>query len=448
MSPEQLQQRKTKTTSRLARQLPQGISTVSVVGLGYVGLPLSLIAAARGYHVIGFDIDDVKVAQLARREANFLSESEEAEFKHAKHLSITSDERMLIDVDAFLICVPTPVNDEHEPNLAPLISACTIVGRHLSPGALVVVESTVNPGVCEEVALATLSRVSGLNKNEFDFAHCPERINPGDKRYDVATIPRVIGGATARALERASKLYESFLEAPVMKMDSIKEAEAVKMIENAFRDINIAFVNELAVSFDRVGIDIVNVIRGASTKPFGFMPFYPGCGVGGHCIPVDPHYLIRYGREHGFEHTFLLAARRINSRMPHYCVHILEQALREQGKKLRGSTIALLGVAYKRDVPDTRESPAAVILDELVRRGAIVRTFDPYVASTSARTLPDALKDADAALIATDHSQFCYLAPQFFEENGVTLVIDGRNCLDKDLFADSPVVYRGIGRSV
>ena len=416
------------------------------MGLGYVGLPLSLLAASRGFRVIGFDIDEVKVAQLSRREADFLSEEERVRFKHTPTLSVTSDEEELREADAFIVCVPTPVHENRLPDLRPLESACAIVGRHLTEGALVIIESTVSPGVCEEVALPILERASGLSRSEFDFAHCPERVNPGDERWDVRLIPRVIGAMSSRAQERAVRLYSELLDAELLRMGSIKEAEAVKMVENAFRDINIAFVNELALSFDRAGIDIVNVIRGASTKPFGFMPFYPGCGVGGHCIPVDPYYLIRYGRENGFEHKFLITARRINSQMPIYVVHLLERALKAKKKKPAGSTVALLGLAYKRGVPDMRESPAQAIHDALVRRGVAVRTFDPYVPSTTAKTLEQALEGADAAIIATDHDEFTSLSPEMLLRHGVDILVDGRNCLNKDLFEHSGVLYRGVGR--
>ncbi|MCR4325872.1 MAG: nucleotide sugar dehydrogenase [Patescibacteria group bacterium] len=423
------------------------ITSIGVVGLGYVGLPLAILAASRGFRVVGFDIDDVKVAQLARREAHFLSSEEAALFKHTPTLSVTANERDFERLDAYIICVPTPVHENHLPDLRPLESACAIVGPHIKHGTLVVIESTVSPGVCEEVALPILERSSGRSRDDFHFAHCPERINPGDKDWNVHTISRVIGARTPHDLERASKLYENLIDAEIVQMGSIKEAEAVKMVENAFRDVNIAFVNELAISFDRAGIDLVNVIRGASTKPFGFVPFYPGCGVGGHCIPVDPYYLIRYGKRNGFEHRFLIAARRVNSRMPLYAVSVLEEALKEKKKKLSGAVVAILGLAYKRDVPDVRESPAAVIHDALLRKGVAVRTFDPYVPGTTAKRLEDALSGVDAALVATDHTQFCSLTPQYFESHGVDVVVDGRNCLDKEAFMNSRILYRGIGRN-
>ena len=425
------------------------LDTVAIIGLGYVGLPLAILTAERGYETVGYDIDEVKIAQLEKREANFLSTDETQAFKEARKLAITSDERQLDAATVFIICVPTPVHENHEPDLHPLKGAAETVGRHLKRGDMVVVESTVNPGVCESVALPVLERISGLHRDEFDFAHCPERINPGDARWDVRSIPRVLGARTPRALVRASALYSKLVDGKIKQMGSIKEAEAVKMVENSFRDINIAFVNELAMAFDKAGIDIVNVLDGASTKPFGFMAHYPGCGVGGHCIPVDPYYLIRYGVENGFEHRFLATARRINERMPAYTVSLLEDALEEKGKKLAGSTIALLGLAYKKDVPDVRESPALVIEKILKERGARVRAYDPYAMHAgNVRSIDAALTHADACIIATDHSLIRTLSPEQFMAHGVYTVVDGRNCLDKKAFMGSQVSYRGIGRSV
>jgi len=431
-------------------------TTIAVVGLGYVGLPLAILASRRGYKVVGFDIDEVKIAQLQEREANFLNDDDAEAFREAKDLVLTDNEQELNAADTFIVCVPTPVHENHIPDLGPVISASTIVGKHLRRGALVVIESTVNPGVCERISLPILEKVSGLSRDDFHFAHCPERINPGDAKWDVRTIPRVIGGLNPESLDRAATLYESLIEAQIVRMKNIKEAEAVKMVENSFRDINIAFVNELAMAFDKAGIDIVNVIRGASSKPFAFMPHFPGCGVGGHCIPVDPYYLIRYGQENGFEHRFLMTARRINSGMPIYAVQMLDDMLRSRSGKfdrrrkssLRGVQVALLGLAYKRDVPDLRESPALIIKKELEKRGADVRTYDPYaVGASSEKTLEDALVGADAALIATDHTLFRTLSPQSFEKYGVGVVVDGRNCLDKESFLGTGIAYRGIGRT-
>ncbi|HEX8946659.1 MAG TPA: nucleotide sugar dehydrogenase [Candidatus Paceibacterota bacterium] len=422
------------------------VGSVAVVGLGYVGLPLAILAGERGFWVRGFDVDTRKLESLRARRAPFLSKEETAQFKKSR-MHIGDNDALLVDADIYLICVPTPVNENHEPDLGPLIEASKRIGPYVRKGALVIIESTVDPGACERVALPIIERDSGLTaEKDFLFAHCPERINPGDSVWDVRTIPRVVGGSGEKSLNAAVAFYQSILDAPIKPMGSIREAEAVKMVENAFRDVNIAFVNELAMSFAKGGLDIVNVIEGASTKPFAFMPHFPGCGVGGHCIPVDPYYLIRYGHENGFEHRFLAMAREINNGMPHYTVDLLEQELEERGAELNGATVALLGLAYKRDVPDLRESPALTIRSALEMRGAIIRTFDPFVPGESTHTSLESVFDgADAAIIATDHSLFRTLAPEQFQRYGISVVIDGRNCLDKLAFAESPVTYRGIG---
>jgi len=419
-----------------------------VVGLGYVGLPLALLAESRGFLVRGFDIDAQKVASLREREASFLSEEEAGAFSKSKMI-IASDESVLDAADVYIICVPTPVDGNHYPDLTPLVSASDAVGRHIQSGALVVIESTVNPGACEEVALPVIERQSGLRaEHDFFFAHCPERVNPGDPAWQVRSIPRVVGAVGPASLARAFALYRTLTESEVLPMQSIKEAEAVKMVENAFRDVNIAFVNELAMSFAKAGIDITHVLAGASTKPFAFMPHQPGCGVGGHCIPVDPYYLIRYGRKNGFEHRFLVAAREINNGMPRYTVDLLEEALESTlGHPLVGARVALLGLAYKRDVPDLRESPALAIREELIKRGVLVRSYDPFITRESTvKSTADALAGADAVLIATDHSVFTSLTPEILKKAGVRILIDGRNCLDKDAFLSADIVYRGIGR--
>lgn len=421
--------------------------TIAVIGLGYVGLPLAVLAETRGYRVVGYDVDEIKIALLQERNAPFLPNEESVQFKKSR-MRLSADERILDGALVHIVCVPTPVNEDHVPDLDPLIGACTAVGRHLKKGSLVVIESTVNPGVCETVALPVLERESGLvGEKDFFFAHCPERINPGDAKWTTRTLPRVIGASGPESKARATRLYASLIDGPITPMASLKEAEAVKMVENAFRDINIAFVNELAMSFDKAGIDLMNVIRGASTKPFAFMPHFPGCGVGGHCIPVDPYYLIRYGRENGFEHRFLMTARQINNEMPRYTVRLLEQLMRRKNMTLAGSTIALLGLAYKRDVPDLRESPALIIETELKRNGARVLTFDPFVPEkSSAHSLKEALSGADAAIIATDHTIFRSLSPQEFLNQGVNILVDGRNCLSKEAFVKSGIAYHGIGR--
>ena len=436
-----------RPSGQTTNQVPTTASTVAVVGLGYVGLPLALLAEERGFSVRGFDIDTARIANLQKHKAPFLSHDEAAQLEKSQ-ITFSTDEKILRGANIIVVCVPTPVDDDHRPELAPLMSASEAVGRQLRRGVLVVIESTVNPGACENLALKALQRESRLRAEEdFYFAHCPERINPGDATWTVQNIPRVVGASGPKSLRRAVDFYRSVTTADIVSMASIKEAEAVKMVENTFRDVNIAFINEIAMSFAKAGIDVANVIRGASTKPFGFLPHYPGCGVGGHCIPVDPYYLIRYGRENGFEHRFLVAAREVNNGMPRYTVDLLEKALAEREVPLAGATVALLGLGYKRDVPDLRESPALVIRTELIARGARVRAFDPFAPKESNVTsVAEALRGADATLVATDHTVFRELSPDDFIAQGVQTVVDGRNCLPKERFVAAGLQYRGIGR--
>ena len=420
---------------------------VAVIGLGYVGLPLVLLSEEAGYQVMGVDSDTAKVEALKQRIAPYLSAKEQVRFRKSK-LSLLSDTSYLKNADIILMCVPTPVYDNHEPNLEPVKEASRLIAANLRAGQLIIIESTVNPGVCEEVILPILKSRSGLSAgSDYFFAHCPERINPGDEKWTISNIPRVVGAADPRSLRYAASFYRSILDGDVHPMRSLKEAEAVKVVENSFRDINIAFVNELAMSFDRLRIDLLNVIRGASTKPFSFLPHYPGCGVGGHCIPVDPYYLITYAAQNGFTHRFMSLAREINNKMPHYTVDLLAAALKRIHRPLSGARIALLGLSYKKDVPDLRESPALAIKEELLRRGAIVRAYDPLVPEHSTeKNLERTIAGTHGAIIATDHTAFEKLQPELFLREGVTIIIDGKNCLSKETFLAAGIDYKGIGR--
>lgn len=421
------------------------ISSVAVIGLTEAGLPLAIRAASKGMRTIGFDMDEVKAAQLAQREAVYLSAEEAEEFKRAELLSITSNDADLRDIDAFVICVPalTGEGDAFE-NLAPLERAMRIVGKHLKEGALVIVESGVFPGVCERVLLPLLEKSSGLSREEFYFAHCPERREDGQREWDLAAIPRVVGGYNRESLAAARALYQTLLEADVYPVASLAEAEAVKMLENLFRDINTAFVNELAINFDRAGIDIVNVIKAASTKPFGFLPYYPNFNSGAHSAG-NPYYITRHGRANEFENQFISMSRRINNQMPQYVIRLLQESFDERKKSLRGSVVVVLGLADRKDAPRARGSGAHAIPSALEKKGATVRIFDPYIPGAG-RDIKETLIGADAAVIATDHSAFSSLNPRHFEELGVHIVVDSRNCLDKEAFRKSDVLYRGIGR--
>ncbi|HHH12379.1 MAG TPA: nucleotide sugar dehydrogenase, partial [Candidatus Moranbacteria bacterium] len=281
---------------------------VSVIGLGYVGLPLALRAAERGYEVVGYDPDRDKVASINEGQSPF-EDDFVSELLPKYPIKASEKEDVLRESDIVLICVPTPVDEMQNPIYDYVVSAAAAAARNLRSGALVVLESTVNPGVSEEIVLPIFEKKGLQVGRDFFLAHCPERINPGDPKWNVGNIPRVVGAFTEEGASRAVKFYRSIVDAPIKAMKSIREAEAVKVVENSFRDINIAFVNELAQSFDRLGIDIVDVIDGAATKPFAFLPHYPSCGVGGHCIPVDPYYLIEYAKKAGFDHRFMRAAR-------------------------------------------------------------------------------------------------------------------------------------------
>jgi nucleotide sugar dehydrogenase len=441
------------------------------VGLGYVGLPLAILAQDSGYQVTGVDSDQRKIANITQGRSPFTDQAV-SDWLSGNQLKVTNDYAAIKDISVIVVCVPTPVDENYNPDLTPVISACTGIAHHLQRGQLVVIESTINPGVCDEVVLPLLERESGLKcGRDFMLAHCPERINPGDSKYHVGNIARVVGGFDLSSLDAAYKFYSKIIAAPVKRMSSLKEAEAVKVVENSFRDVNIAFVNELAMSFTKLGIDVVNVINGAATKPFAFMPHYPGAGVGGHCIPVDPYYLIDYAKQNGFQHEFLSAARRINNHMPEFTVERLEYALESKGRSLDGARVTVLGLSYKAGVGDLRESPSTKIIQHLRDRGADVAAHDPYITQSAGikrsfeeagstselaffesstglvhQEIIESMRGAQAVIIATAHRQYLDLEPSDFSAAGIDTVVDGRNCLNKADFTAAGIAYHGIGR--
>lgn len=420
------------------------MQTVCIIGLGYVGLPLACLCAKKGYTTWGYDVDTTKVNRINQKKCPFNDERLQKELKTlaADSFKATSDPSIIRQCDTVIVCVPTPVDEKHMPDLAYVESAATTVAKHLKKGALVIVESTIYPGTCEEIVLPLLKKY--WTTNDFFLAHCPERIDPGNKQWNVENIPRVVGGLNAESTTKAAAFYRSILTSAVTELSSIKAAEAVKIMENTFRDVNIAFINEMAMSFDKLNIDILEVIKGANTKPFAFMPHYPGTGVGGHCIPVDPYYLIEKAKHSGFEHKFLSLAREINNNMPLYTVTRLEEALAAANKKVKGLSVAVLGLAYKANVDDTRESPSYKIIDILKKRGATVLAYDPYVPQQNTKEkVNDTLDNADAVIIATDHKEFKEMP---LERLKGKIVIDGKNCLDKEKVKKMCISYRGIGR--
>jgi len=421
---------------------------VTVIGLGYVGLPLACLCAEKGFEVSGIDLDK-RIAEAVNKGKSHIKDAAlEQKLASLKgKIAASVEPRSLKEADTIVVCVPTPAIGS-KPDLAPLKKACETISKSLSKGQLVIIESTVYPGTIEEIVKPILEKSRLKAGEDFFLGHCPERIDPGNTKFTLENIPRVLSCLSETGKEKAKAFYEAIVEADILVLENVKDAEAVKVMENSFRDINIAFVNELAKSFDKMGIDIGEVIRGASTKPFGFMPFYPGPGVGGHCIAQDPYYLIARAKKAGFRHRFLSLAREINESMPSYTVSLVEQALEKIGKKTHNSKVAVLGLSYKPNVDDTRKSPSLEIATALEKKGAVVKTFDPWVKSKSnCPSLAEAVKGVDAVILATHHSDFVKeLTPEFLVKQGVKAIIDARNVLDKKGIKEKGLVFKGIGK--
>ncbi len=417
---------------------------ISIVGLGYVGLPLALLTASKGFEVVGVDLDKDKIAAINERR-DPIGDKYIADNIASTTLQAADNFDAIATSQITVICVPTPVKNGYVPDLTPLKSAVELVAERMTKGALIIVESTINPGVCDEVVIPLLEHKSGLKINQdFYVSHCPERINPGDTKWFVENIPRVVGSSNDEGLKLTVAFYERVIDAQIKPMATIKEAEAVKIVENSFRDVNLAFVNELAMSFTKLGIDVKNVIDGAATKPFAFMPHYPSVGVGGHCIPVDPYYLIEYARGYDFEHEFLSLARAINNHMPEFTVERLIDGLSEAGLAIKGAKVAVLGLSYKANVADDRESPSYKLITILKEKGAKVATFDPYLsAKSSASSLEEVLMNQDAVVLATSHREFQAIDPKQLK---VKVFVDGKNVCDASSFTQAGIIYRGIGR--
>lgn len=421
---------------------------ICIFGLGYVGLPLACLAAEKGYKVTGVDVDDEKINLVN----NGISPIDDDELKNKLKIlkgkiKATNDGLNAVKESGIVvICVPTPVDENYHPNLKYVKESAKIISKVLKKGHLVILESTVAPMTTENILKPILEKSGLICGEDFYLCFCPERIDPGNKKFKLKDIPRVVGGINKESTERAINFYNSILDSEVLGLSSPEVAEAVKIMENTFRDINIAFVNEMAKSFDRLGIDITEVIRGASTKPFAFMPHYPGCGVGGHCISVDPYYLIEQASKKGFEHRFLRLAREINNSMPDYSVERVIEGLNEIGKSVRGTEISVLGLAYKGNVDDTRESPAFEIIEKLKKMNGNVKVFDPHIPEMSNfKTLDEALY-CECIIIVTDHDEFKNLDLNSVKERGVKVIIDGRNILDKEKVKELGIVYKGIGK--
>ena len=406
---------------------------VGVIGLGYVGLPLAVEFATSGFNVTGFDVDTSKVDEINAGRSYILDVKTDdvASSVRAGRLHATTDMSCLAEMDVIDICVPTPLRKTKDPDLSYVVQAVDAAKAHLKRGQLIILESTTYPGTTDEVVQPALEE-RGLKAGvDFYLAFSPERVDPGNQAYSTRTIPKVVGGVNPVSTELAGDLYGAIIE-KVIPVSSTQVAEMVKLLENTFRAVNIGLVNEIALMSHRMNIDVWEVIDAASTKPFGFMPFYPGPGLGGHCIPIDPFYLSWKARQNGFECRFIELAGHVNGSMPSFVVERVGEVLNTVKKAINGSKVHLFGVAYKKDVSDMRESPALDVLELLHRRGAVLSYTDPYVpvlthgdidlSSTAEAKAADGI---DCAVICTNHSVFDYerMVARF------PLIVDTRNAL-------------------
>ncbi|MBF85235.1 MAG: UDP-N-acetyl-D-glucosamine dehydrogenase [Acidobacteria bacterium] len=418
----------------LLQRLRGRSATVGVIGLGYVGLPLLVEFAKAGFSTIGFDVDHARVERIGRGESDIpdVATEELVAAVEAGRLLATTDVRRLTEVDTVNICVPTPLRKTKDPDLSFVAAATESVGAHLQAGQLIILESTTYPGTTEEVVQPRLERGGLKVGRDFFLAFSPERVDPGNAEWRTANIPKVVGGIDPASTELAAALYQQIVDT-VVPVSSTRVAEMVKLLENTFRAVNIGLVNELALMCRDLGVNVWEVIDAAKTKPFGFMPFYPGPGLGGHCIPIDPFYLSWKARQNGFESRFIELAGHINGRMPRYVLERISDALNTVGKPLKGSTIHLFGIAYKANVGDTRESPAIDLAQLLRARGASLSYSDPYAAVLElGPSHLDAIEPAtafdqgfDCAVITTSHSLFDY--DEIVRRS--PLIVDTRNAL-------------------
>lgn len=422
---------------------------IGVIGLGYVGLPLVVEFGVNGFKGYGFEVDSHKANQI-NEGTSYIGDVPSDRVKRLvdeKLLQATTDFQHLRECDAIIICVPTPLRKTKEPDVSYILAAAEQIQKNLRRGQLIILESTTYPGTTDEVLLPMFEETGLKLDEDFLLAFSPERVDPGNPHFLTHNIPKVVGGVTPDSTEVAAHLYSQIVK-DVHAVTSARVAEAAKLLENTFRAVNIGMANEMARLCYALNIDTWEVIKAAATKPFGFMAFYPGPGIGGHCIPLDPHYLSWKARQHGFDSRFISLAEEVNSRMPEHVVQLVADGLNDDSKSMKGSTVLLLGVAYKKDIDDVRESPALSIIDRLRAKGAHVRYHDPFVSEvrfddahtdsageplSSIALTDEALNSADCVIIVTDHStvdykRVCSLAP---------LVVDTRNALNGEMRQES-----------
>jgi UDP-N-acetyl-D-glucosamine dehydrogenase len=431
----------------LEQKIRSRTARAGVVGLGYVGLPLAVELAESGFTTVGIDLDPRKTSAIEAGESYIpdVPESHVATLRAAGRLSATTDFSVIGGLDTVNICVPTPLRKTKDPDMSYVVSAVEQIALYVHPQMLVVLESTTYPGTTEELVRPMLE-ASGLKVGvDFFVAFSPERVDPGNPTFRTRNVPKVVGGCTPACTRVAAALYEAAVDT-VVRVSSTRVAEMVKLLENTFRAVNIGLVNELALMCDTLGIDVWEVIDAARTKPFGFMPFYPGPGLGGHCIPIDPFYLSWKARQSGFEARFIELAGHVNAHMPHVVVARVLDALNTQSKAVNGARILIAGITYKREIDDVRESPALDVMHLLQQKGALVEYSDPYVASLPASSWPgeralrsvemtaEALRGYDCVVVVTDHRAFDYRQMV----TSARLIVDSRNAIG----ARAPHVFR------
>lgn len=425
---------------------------VGLIGLGYVGLPLA-IAFSEKFEVVGYDVNNDSVDKL-NNGLSYIQDISDKEL--AKYLNSsfypTNNFENLSKCDFIIICVPTPLSGENEPDMSYIKSACDTITKILKSGQFVILESTTYPGTTEEVVLPILESTGLKAIDDFGLAYSPERIDPGNKTYNVKNTPKIVGGITDECTKIASSLYNSVID-NVFEVKNTRTAEAVKIVENIYRNVNIALVNELSLIFEKMDIDTWDVIDAASTKPYGFMPFYPGPGIGGHCIPLDPFYMSYKAKKYGVIPRFIETSGEINNYMRIHAVNLVEKGLKKAGKRLYSSKVAVMGLAYKKNIDDTRESPSKKIIEELVTLGCEVKVYDPFSESIqtndgifySESSVENVLNEVDCAIFAVDHDEFKQLGiERFCKFMDHPVVIDCKNVFTNPNIAN--LIYLGIGK--
>ena len=409
-------------------------ANIAVIGLGYVGLPLASGFANSGFNVIGLDNNKEKVKKI-NKGISYISDVSSKDIKTLvknNSLKATTDKEILKKSDIIIICLPTPLDKHQQPDVSLLEKATKTIKKYLKKEQLIILESTTYPGTTKEVILPILKQDKLKPGKDFFLAFSPERVDPGNKNYKTKDVPKIVGGITKKGTKLACLLYDSFVKETI-PVSSAKTAEMTKLLENTFRIVNISMIDEIALMCDKMGIDVWEVIKAAKTKPYGFMPFYPGPGIGGHCISIDPFYLSWKAKEHKFYARFIDLAGQINAQMPHFVVTKIIYALNKHKKSVNGSNILIWGVSYKKDIPDTRESPAYPVIKDLIKKGANIKYFDPFVKEFKVnnkkikKVSNKNLKQYDCIVILTDHSKFNYeKLPQKSK-----LIVDTRNAIKK-----------------